>query len=301
MDVCLGGTFDLLHEGHQALLSTACELGRVTVGLTSDAWARQRGKQVRPYGEREADLVQWLEAHACSYSIVPLHDPYGPAVEGGFDVIVVSPETEPAARTINKKREERGLSPLELVVVPYVLADDGIPISTTRIRQGVIARGKRLTPVRVNVGSANPVKEEAVEAAFHRLFSHLEIRTELIPVPQPPLPHNQEIWTGARERSRRALDSADYGVGIEAGLREAEGVSFVEHYCAVTDTTGYTTMGTGPAFTCPKHLVQKRGKRDQEEEAVRASVVSYLSEGRLSRRELMEQAVVMALLPRVKH
>jgi len=301
MDVCLGGTFDLLHEGHQALLGTACRLGRVTVGLTSDEWARQRGKQVRPYGEREADLARWLEAHRCPHRIVPLHDPYGPTVEEDFEAIVVSPETEPTARAINERREKRGLPPLEVVVVPYVLADDGIPLSTTRIRRGDIADGHRLTPVRVNVGSTNPAKREAVEASFHRLFGHLEIKAELVDVPRSPLPCNREIVKGAWGRALRSLDGADYGVGIEAGLREAEDTCFVEHCCAVADATGYVTVGRGPAFTCPENLAEKLEGPGQQEDAVRASVVSYLSGGRISRRELMEQAVLMALLPRVKH
>ncbi|MDD5778459.1 MAG: DUF84 family protein [Candidatus Thermoplasmatota archaeon] len=186
-------------------------------------------------------------------------------------------------------------------MVPYALADDGIPLSTTRIRQGDIADGHRLTPVRVNVGSANPAKQEAVEAAFHRLFGHLEIKVNMVDVPRSLLPCNREIEEGARGRALRALDGADYGVGIEAGLRETEDAWLVEHCCAVADATGYVTVGRGPAFTCPENLAEKLGGPGRQEDEARASVVSYLSGGRLSRREIMEQAVLMALLPRVKH
>ena len=65
-------------------------------------------------------------------------------VEDDFDYIVVSPETYPVALKINRIRQEKGKKPLEIVYVEYVVAEDGIPISSTRISEGEIDRHGRL-------------------------------------------------------------------------------------------------------------------------------------------------------------
>ena len=58
--------------------------------------------------------------------------------EEDFDAIVVTEETEPTAIEINEIRKKKSMKPLDIVVVSFVLADDNIPISSTRIRNGEI-------------------------------------------------------------------------------------------------------------------------------------------------------------------
>jgi len=79
-----------------------------------------------------------------SPEIATLHDPYGTALEESFDYIVVSPETHPAAVKINELRMKRGMREIEIVLVPFVLAEDGVPISSTRIKNGEIDPHGRL-------------------------------------------------------------------------------------------------------------------------------------------------------------
>ena len=68
-----------------------------------------------------------------------MEDSYGTTVfDDKFDAIVVSEETEPVAVEINEIRNSKGMLPLDIVVVSFVLADDGRPISSTRIRNGEI-------------------------------------------------------------------------------------------------------------------------------------------------------------------
>ena len=155
MQVVLGGTFDPVHDGHRKLFDRAFELGDVTVGLTSDELAprtRNEDRPVRPFPERRADLAAELESFAAEYDrefeIRELVEPTGIATEPGFDVLIVSPETEDGGRRVNEIREERGLEPLDVEVVGHVPADDGEPISSTRVVRGEIDEHGNLTPDR---------------------------------------------------------------------------------------------------------------------------------------------------------
>jgi pantetheine-phosphate adenylyltransferase len=146
--VAVGGTFDPLHDGHKALLSRAYELGRdsqVVVGLTSNDLAGKRLREVADYGVRARELVRYIsDRFGIPPEITVLHDPYGTTLAEHFDYIVVSPETHCIAVKINKLRVERGMSQIEIVLVPYVLAEDGMPISSTRIKNGEIDAHGRL-------------------------------------------------------------------------------------------------------------------------------------------------------------
>ncbi len=134
--VAVGGTFDILHDGHKALLRKAYELGRVTIGLVSDKMAKRKGHAVNPYGIRKQALVTYVQAlTGTEPEIVELNDPYGPTLKTHFDYIVVSPDTIDTARRINSIRTERGMLPITIVCVDFVRACDGKPISSSRIRQ----------------------------------------------------------------------------------------------------------------------------------------------------------------------
>ncbi|MBP3226044.1 MAG: pantetheine-phosphate adenylyltransferase, partial [Methanobrevibacter sp.] len=74
-----------------------------------------------------------------NFRVVSLDDPFGTTIyEADFDAIVVSEETEPTAVKINEIRLSKGMNPLDIIVVSFVLAEDGNPISSTRIRRGEI-------------------------------------------------------------------------------------------------------------------------------------------------------------------
>jgi len=144
--VAVGGTFDELHKGHQALLMKAFEVGeRVLIGLSSDEFARELRKPhtVASYTKRLSDLERFMMKRGLSdkAEIVILHDSYGVTLSKGcVEAIVVSRETEPTASEINKRREAKGLPPLSVVVIDMVPAENHAPISTTRIREGEIDR-----------------------------------------------------------------------------------------------------------------------------------------------------------------
>ncbi|HDM60139.1 MAG TPA: phosphopantetheine adenylyltransferase [Archaeoglobus veneficus] len=143
--VALGGTFEPLHEGHKKLIDVAVKLGDVTIGVTSDELARKRLRSVLPYEIRAENLRQYmLRKYGFEPEIVRIYDPYGETLEIDFDYIVVSPETYSVAEMINEKRKELGKKEIKIVKVDWVRAEDGEPISATRIKRGEIDRYGRL-------------------------------------------------------------------------------------------------------------------------------------------------------------
>lgn len=143
--VAVGGTFDRLHKGHKALLRVALSIGRkVVVGVTSDEMVSKSkaDQEVNSFEVRVKRLKTWIEEEKSEdvhYDITRIDDVYGTSIsEEELEAIVVSEETLYRALEINRIRVEKGLRPLVIVVVPMVLAYDGKPISSSRIRRGEI-------------------------------------------------------------------------------------------------------------------------------------------------------------------
>lgn len=155
----LGGTFTPIHNGHRALLHKAFQTashigpgdGHVIVGLTSSelatetrndpAHADQLGSYERRHDKLAAELDRLAETYSADYEIVRLEDTYGPAAtRADADALIVSPEAKAQRRAneLNEERLERDLDRLEIHTAPFVVAEDGTRISSTRIRNGEI-------------------------------------------------------------------------------------------------------------------------------------------------------------------
>lgn len=148
--VATGGTFDEIHAGHLALLSKAFQSGRkVIIGVSSDEFAKKRGKRLNhDYEHRVENLKKMIkkEFGDVSYEIAKLDGDFGPAVTtGDVGALVASAETKVKGKVLNDIRAKKGLKPVEIVTVRLLKAEDGKPISSTRIRAGEIdSRGRLL-------------------------------------------------------------------------------------------------------------------------------------------------------------
>src|SRR2546430_9219327 len=258
MRVVLGGTFDVLHAGHEALLSAAFE-GRpeeVVIGKTTDRFAKESRTHLTASSVRERNLKRLLAARKWRHArIEAIDDPFGPADDlPDLDVLVVSAERMPVALTLNDARAAKGLRRLAIRAVPMVLAQDGLPISSRRIRQGLIdRRGRRLKPMQVFVGSGNPVKARAVREVFRALGLPAQVRGVRVPTDVSDQPFDHEAVRGAINRAKAAIREGDLGVGIEAGpvLSPLLSGDFVGHYFAVRDRSRRLTVRHGPGFADP--------------------------------------------------
>jgi len=154
----LGGTFTPIHNGHRALLHTAFQAanhgyddGHVIVGLTQTDLAKEtrsdptHAELLGPFEKRyetlDAELSRISEAYEATYEIIKLSTTHGPAAtRDDIDALVVSPEAKAQKRAheLNEQRVEDGLKPLEVHTAPFVIAEDGTRISSTRIRNGEI-------------------------------------------------------------------------------------------------------------------------------------------------------------------
>lgn len=169
--------------------------------------------------------------------------------------------------------------------------------------------------MRVAVGTGNPVKVEAVRNVFRRVFdgSVHAVRVD-VESGVPEQPFDVETVRGARNRAAAAFSSEfEFSVGIEAGLLEfplLETGYLDVQFCSVFDGDGHT-VGCGPGFQYPEAVLNKVLSgltvgdamdllTGEEDVGSGVGAIGVLSRGEMDRTELTEQAVLMALVPRLK-
>jgi pantetheine-phosphate adenylyltransferase len=152
--VAVGGTFDVVHRGHEVLLARAFEIGgTVLIGVVGDSLAKELPKNhpIAAFSHRVQNLETFLKQRGWSRRsiLTRLDDKFGATVfDPSIEALIVTPETAETAHEINKIRRGNGLAPIHIEIVQFVLADDGRPISTTRIRDGKINSQGRVLRVR---------------------------------------------------------------------------------------------------------------------------------------------------------
>ncbi|KAF4787475.1 Coenzyme A synthase [Turdus rufiventris] len=159
-DVAVGGTFDRLHGAHRLLLSACCLLARrrLLAGVADGDLLRHKvlPELIEPYELRAAKLREFLEdvKPSLCYDIVPLADPFGPAItDPDLQCLVVSEETRRGGEAVNRKRLENGLPELalheiQLMKDPVRSQNEEEKISSSSLRQRLL--GTLLQPPRQN-------------------------------------------------------------------------------------------------------------------------------------------------------
>jgi len=143
--IAVGGTFDNFHKGHRTLLKNAFSLSeKVIIGITSDDYVlKHKIGHVENFKKRKEIIKNFLykKGFTNRFKIIKLDDRFGETVKSKIiDSIIVSKCTLKTAELINKKRTSKQLPILAIIVADYSFAEDGLLISSKRIREGQIDR-----------------------------------------------------------------------------------------------------------------------------------------------------------------
>jgi inosine/xanthosine triphosphatase len=309
MRVAIGGTFQIIHEGHKRLINKAFEIGDyILIGLTSDEFSRSvRTYNVKSFEERKRNLENYLKIFNKNYEIRKIEDHYGPTIVEDFDSIVVSYETKRYAIEINNLRISKGKKPLNIINIGRVLAEDFIPITSTRIMKGDIdENGKRLKKIRISVGTNNELKIKAVKDVFLKYFKDYEVTGKNVKLNINQPLNFEEGLICSYERAWQALEDNDYGIGIEATLIYNKIIKkyFDVHIVTIIDSLKNVNYSISRGFIYPDSFMEKFkyeigpdfdkyygtkdiGKND--------GAIGYLTNKSITRYDLIKEALEIAI------
>lgn len=311
MIAAVAGTFNILHDGHKALLKRAFEVGdEVRIGITSDRMASQGRDSFVSSHIRRKELESFLKGMS-NYSITEIDDIYGPRdMMDDVDVLVVSEETMENGNVLNEERRSRGLKPMELSVVPLIKSDSGEKISASSILRGEYGRSGRKDVMDIAVGSINQVKVAAVRTVMEKVYGDVRITAVDVQSGVPPQPFEGQTHQGSENRARAALGDHDMAVGIEAGVFEMlDGLYDIQH-CTIISKDGKVTYGHGSGFRYPDSIAELVRNGMTVGDAVKEiygnteigkkqGAIGLLSKGLIDRKTLTEQSVTAAMIPRL--
>jgi inosine/xanthosine triphosphatase len=310
MKAVLGGTFNIVHEGHKALIRKAFELSdEVVIGLSTDEFAASTRKRVNPYYMRMKGLIFFIESMGRHAEILPLPDQYGFTLTMEKCYLIVSRETEKTGKQINKKRAAAGLEPLFVSVIDMVKNTKGAEIHATNILSGEYSRTGDSNAMSIAVGSMNHAKVEAVRAVMERVYGNVRIIPADVDSGVPEQPFGDDTYKGAVNRAKAALGSNPLSVGIEAGVFEMYGHLYDVQHCAIVDADGKLTVGMSSGFRYPDKVAElvRNGKSVGDAMSIvygvsrgnKEGAIGVLSRGQLDRKTLSEQSVTAAMVPRL--
>ncbi len=311
MKAAVAGTFNVLHDGHKSLIDRVFDVGdEIFIGITTDRMSSSSRSITIPYYLREKAVREYASSKSKRFTIFPIEDMFGPKdLMSGIDILVVSEDKMDNGKKVQNWMKENFDKELELSVVPMKLKTDGSYICSTDILAGRCSRDGRMDAVDIAVGSLNPVKVEAVRDVMERVYGSVRIFPVDVKSGVSEQPFEQETKQGALNRAKAAIGDHTLSVGIEAGVFDRPEGLFDVQNCAICDKAGRITYGTGPGFRYPDDVAELVRKGMTVGEAMKKiygdnigrkqGAIGILSKGLLDRKELTEQAVIAAMIPRI--
>jgi inosine/xanthosine triphosphatase len=161
--------------------------------------------------------------------------------------------------------------------------------------------------MKIVVGSNNPVKVEAVREAFAKYFTDLEVAGVQVESGVAEQPRSeQETIMGAKNRAKKCISEADYGVGLEGGVCDIEGRMFECAWVAIVDKKGVEGIAGGLYFELPRKVAEKIRAGGElgpiMEEIMKFDVkrtsgaIGVFTKGQLDRKQAYVQIVLSALI-----
>lgn len=164
----------------------------------------------------------------------------------------------------------------------------------------------------VAAGTKNPAKVEGIRLAFARHFTGITVRTiDSSSVTRAQPLGLDQMTEGAIARAKFAISKlgGDYGVGVEAGIFQMSGAYFDHQQAAIVDGTGRFSLGHSAGYPLPTRAVEEMIGAGKELERYAESLsgiaeigdkgglVNHLTKGAMTRTDLTEQCIIMALIP----
>src|SRR3989338_2456718 len=169
--------------------------------------------------------------------------------------------------------------------------------------------------MKISIGSKNPVKIAAVKDGLAETFPGAEFLPIEVnsSVSAQPI-GDEETSKGAINRAKEALKAtgADFGVGLEGGVKETEHGMMGTVWCAIVDKNGKISLGGGlhyhvPDFAADKirkgvelgkamdELTKRKNTKHQE------GAIGIVTKGVIDRKKAYESIVRLAVAKHVSH
>lgn len=164
--------------------------------------------------------------------------------------------------------------------------------------------------MKVAVGSGNPTKIRAVERVMKTFWPDAEVVGVSVPSGVSDQPSSEdEAVEGALNRARASIEAmgVDMGVGIEGYTSDTKHGMFLSPIVVVVDSQGRKGVGHGGRFLLPEGVAAevRKGRElgpvmdefiGEHNVKQRQGAVGVFTKGRISRTELSENAVILALV-----
>lgn len=160
----------------------------------------------------------------------------------------------------------------------------------------------------IGVGSLNPAKLKAVEAAFDLLDKDFSVDGIFVQsgVSAQPMSDSETLY-GSIHRAKQVLEQGNYniGVGLEGGVDETAAGMVLCNWCAMIDRNGQLGIGAGVRLLLHHDLAEKirqghelgdviDGYTGQKNVRRGEGTIGILTNGRISRSQMFRDAVICA-------
>ena len=167
--------------------------------------------------------------------------------------------------------------------------------------------------MKIDIGSKNPVKIEAVKEAFSLFFDNVNVEGFSVNsgVSSQPKTLN-EVIQGAKNRAINCFNNCDYGIGLESGIFPVEG-SLTNYLnvccCAIYNGKKIVGIGFSPGFEYPQFVIKRILQEESETGQIfdeilneknikqKQGIVGALAHNKYSRKDFTIAGVIMALCP----
>ena len=170
--------------------------------------------------------------------------------------------------------------------------------------------------MKINIGSKNEVKINAVKETIQNYKFMIGAEIKIIDLGNSFSDSNpkslKETIGGAMERAKKSFKECDYSFGIESGLMEVpfSKTGFMDvSACVIYDGKNFH-IGLSSAFEFPKQITDLIFKENlnasqafhkaklttEEYIGYSEGIISYLTKGKVNRKELTKPAIVNALI-----